>query len=188
MSTKQITIAGTPFTVATPFVAGHVLTEGEAKALNQTRLENIRNNMAAQVKKEMESIEADAEGNKAVPQSLIDAVSKYDSEYEFTLATVSAGRRSTDPVDTEARKIAKASIAKQIIAKGGKLADVPKDRLAAAVETLSQRADIQKAAKDAVKARNKVAEGGLDNLDDLFAGVPPVGGETSENVEAPDEA
>ena len=45
-STDEITIAGQVFSVPVRYAAGHVLTEGEASALNQTYHENLRNNFA----------------------------------------------------------------------------------------------------------------------------------------------
>ena len=50
MSQKTITIQGVEFTVASPYAEGHTITEAEAKALNQVRAENIRNNCAGLVK------------------------------------------------------------------------------------------------------------------------------------------
>src|ERR1700719_659511 len=46
----QITISGSRFTVAPKYAAGHILTAGEAAALEQTRREAIRNNLASKVK------------------------------------------------------------------------------------------------------------------------------------------
>ena len=51
MSTKNIMIAGVTFAILAPYAAGHTLTEAEARVLNQTRSENIRNNQAETVKK-----------------------------------------------------------------------------------------------------------------------------------------
>jgi len=46
------------FTIPSRYLPGHILTEGEAKALNQLMMENIRNNVAPWVK----AAEADAPG------------------------------------------------------------------------------------------------------------------------------
>ena len=42
-ATEAITILGFRFNVQSPYSAGHVCTKGEARALNQKRLESIRN-------------------------------------------------------------------------------------------------------------------------------------------------
>jgi hypothetical protein len=45
-ATEAITILGLRFNVQSPYSAGHVCTKGEATALNQKRLESIRNHLA----------------------------------------------------------------------------------------------------------------------------------------------
>lgn len=160
--TKTITIQGLEFEVNTPYVAGHVVTEAEAKALNQVRLENIRNNMASAVKEakgEGDSITEDAYG------ALKTKVAEYDASYVFTLASVGGGKRSTDPVEAEAKKLAKAAIAAKLAADGRTLKSVDPDKLAAAIAKLAESADIVKEAKRIVKARTESAQGALAELD-----------------------
>ena len=45
-ATQSITILGIRFNVQSPYSAGHVCTKGEARALNQKRLESVRNHLA----------------------------------------------------------------------------------------------------------------------------------------------
>jgi hypothetical protein len=47
---QSITILGLRFNVRSPYSAGHFCTNGEARALNQKRLENIRNHLAVKAK------------------------------------------------------------------------------------------------------------------------------------------
>ena len=49
-ATQSITILGLRFNVQSPYSAGHFCTNGEARALNQKRLENIRNHLAVKAK------------------------------------------------------------------------------------------------------------------------------------------
>src|SRR6516162_9364436 len=49
-ATQSITILGLRFDVRAPYSAGHVCTKGEARALNQKRLESIRNHLAVMAK------------------------------------------------------------------------------------------------------------------------------------------
>lgn len=160
--TKAITIQGLEFEVSTPYTAGHVVTEAEAKALNQVRLENIRNNMASAVK------EAKGEGDtitEEVYASLKAKVGEYDAAYIFTLASVGGGKRSTDPVETEAKKLAKAAIAAKLAADGRTLKSVDPDKLAAAIAKLAESNEILKEAKRIVKARTESASAALSELD-----------------------
>lgn len=159
---KTITIQGVEFEVAQPYAEGHTITEAEAKALNQVRAENIRNNTAKLVKDargEAEEVPADA------LEELRRQIAEYDAAYEFTLASVGGGRKSSDPVEVEAQRMARAAITAQLKQAGRKVKDVDADKLAAAVAKLAESEAILKAAKAAVKQRNAVAENALEGLD-----------------------
>ncbi len=95
---KTKTINGVNFEISQPYTEGHVINEAEARVLNQTRSENIGNNVRAKLK---ELIEA-----AATPEALAQLVAEKDAEYVFTLANVGEGRR-LDPYEKEAEKIAR---------------------------------------------------------------------------------
>ena len=80
-ATEAITILGLRFNVQSPYSAGHVCTKGEARALNQTRLERIRSHLAVTAK------------HGALTQADVDA---YASSYVF--GERPARRRPNDPV------------------------------------------------------------------------------------------
>ena len=86
-ATRSITILGLRFDVRAPYSAGHVCTKGEAKALNQKRLESVRNHLAVMAK------------NGVLTQADVDA---YAASYVF-------GGRSTRhrPVEAEALALAR---------------------------------------------------------------------------------
>ena len=89
-ATQSITILGLRFNVQSPYSAGHFCTNGEARALNQKRLENIRNHLAAKAK------------DGALTQADVDA---YASSYVFGERT--ARRRTNDPIEAEALELAR---------------------------------------------------------------------------------
>lgn len=163
MPDKEITIQGVAFNVTQPYAEGHVVTEAEAKALNQTRSENVRNNMAKSVK------DAKAEHGDTLPDDVLTslglAVSEYDKAYVFTLASVGGGRKSRDPVEIEANKIARAAIMGKLKELGKKLADVDKDKLAAKIAEVAGSDKVVKAAKKAVADRAALASDALENLE-----------------------
>jgi hypothetical protein len=168
MSTKEITIQGLPFNVSQPYSEGHVCTEAEAKALNQTRAENIRNNTASKVKALLEGLAPDESGTITVPaevmKTAIEAVAEYDAAYVFSLASVGGGRKITDPVEAEARRMAKAAITEKLRAKGQLVKNVDPDALANAIAKLAESPAIQKAAKKAVADRQNLASTDLEEL------------------------
>ncbi len=151
---KTITIAGEQFEVSLPFAEGHVCTAAEAKSLNQTRSENIRNNMAKQVKEAKESGDLNGVTKK---------VAEYDASYEFTLASVGGGRKM-DPVEKEARVLAREAIKAKLAENGKKIGDVDKDKLSEMVASLAEQDRFVKAAKKQLSERNKLAEEGLESL------------------------
>jgi|SRR5271165_4243240 len=108
-SVSELTISGKTFTVNPPYVPGHVLKENEASTLNQTWMENIRNNFAKKV--------SEAEGNGTSHELLQSALNEYAAKYEFGVRS-GLGGRTTDPVEQEARRLAKAHVHAKLKAKG----------------------------------------------------------------------
>lgn len=164
--TKEITIAGHSFPVSQPYAAGHVITEAEAKALNQVRAENVRNNTAAKVKAAMEGTAKDGD---PTAENIAEFVAKYDAEYVFTLASVGGGRKPTDPVEVEALRIARATFAdwaagKKLTVKAIK-EKIGEEAYEAKIAEIAEREDTVKEAKRRVTARQKAAENAIGDLD-----------------------
>jgi len=157
MAKRTITIAGEQFEVTIPFETGHVCTEAEAKALNQTRCENIRNNMAKWVKA------ANDPDSETTVENAIDAIAEYNKNYEFTLASV-GNSRTLDPIEKEARSLARDAIKVKLAADGRKLGDVDKEKLAEAIAATAAQPNFVKAAKKRIADRQKLAEEGLEAI------------------------
>ena len=163
---KEITIAGVTFAVLQPYVAGHVVTEAEAKALNQVRAENIRNNCASKVKA---AAEGTAKEGEPTADTIETYVAEYDAGYEFTLASVGGGKRPTDPVEVEAMRIARDQFSafatsKKLTVKAIKEAK-GEEWVNGKLAELAERPENIKEAKRRVDARNKSAEAALEGLD-----------------------
>lgn len=166
-------INGLSFSISQPYAAGHVLTDIEARVLNQTRSENIGNNVRQRVKDMLEG------GTDAYPQPVSEAeivayVTEFDASYEFKTAS-EGGRTSRDPYETEARKIAKELIKSSLAAKGRKLTDVPegltedewKDKLEAEIDRIANSEKVLAAAKKNVDAKRKQSESLLESVGGL---------------------
>jgi len=110
---KTITVQKVLVEVSQPYAEGHTITAAEAAALNQVRAENLRNNTAPKIK-ELVQKHGDAEKAQKEAQKL---VSEYDKTYEFSLSS-GGGRSSMDPLEREARTIAKAYITAKIKEQG----------------------------------------------------------------------
>lgn len=147
MSDRKIIIAGGEFTIPQPFEAGHVCTEGEARALNQLLAENVRNNMAAKVK---------------AGTATADDVLAYAKAYEFSVASVPQAK--LDPVENECRKLARAAIKAELGKQGVKLEQVDEGALAEEILRVAAMPEIRKVAEGIVNARKKSANIQLGSL------------------------
>ncbi len=160
---KSVIIAGHSFDLSVPYAAGHVLTEGESRALNQVRHENIRNNKAKAVK--------EAGDDAAKLEALRAEIAKYDAEYEFPVAGTPATRM--DPLEREARATAKDYIKAKLAEKGRKPSDVPAGmtkedwdaKYEAEVARLAATDEVLKIAKKALDAKAKRLASIGDELD-----------------------
>lgn len=142
---KSIIIQGRTFTAKQPYDEGHVLTAAEARALNQVRLENLRNNFANVVK----AVNENKEGNIG-EHGLLAAFEKYDAEYSFAMPGQGGGVRRLDPIEREARKLAREILASMYAKEGRKITDVPAGR------TKEEHAELVEANIDKIAANEKV--------------------------------
>lgn len=175
--------------VPQPYSAGsHELTEGEANALNQTIAENLSNNLRAKLvegKKVEGSDPVTYEPYTAEEaQALVDS---YLEDYEIGVRRAGDGTaRVTDPVEREARKIARQKAVELIKANGGKPADFDLGPLVDKIFEANK--DVLMAeGKKIVKALEKAREssGGLDLAGiDLTAAAKPAEAETTEEPAA----
>ena len=113
--TQKIKIQSFIFTAPMPYSEGHVLTAVEAKVLNQTFSENLRNNFAKRVKdattnEDGSKKDLDADASAALHA----AFAEYASSYTFA-----APRQASvvDPVEKIARQLARAVINAKVVEK-----------------------------------------------------------------------
>lgn len=112
--------------VPQPYAAGsRELTEGEANALNQTIAENLSNNLRKRLVEGITTGEGDSKTTRPyTAEEAQAAVDEYLAEYEIGVRRAGSGERQvTDPVEREARKIARQKAVELIKAQGGKQAD-----------------------------------------------------------------
>jgi len=158
MATKEITIQGLSVEVNQPYEAGHQLSEAEAKALNQVRAENVGNNVRKAVKELANEDGSFTEEAAAEAQKL---VSEKDATYEFTLASASAGRRVTDPLEIESRRIARDYVNGLIKDKGMTIKaykdEKGEDKYDELVAQVMENPEVVKLAKKNLADKNKLA-------------------------------
>lgn len=150
MPTTTITIQDLPFTVPVPYAEGHVITAGEAAALNQVYHENIRNNFAKQVK-------SNGGLDQAGLQARLDA---YTSTY--VLKGRPGGLSAATPLQREAQKIAKAQVDTALAAKGLKKDQLREGRYDELIAEVSGRDAVLAEAKRRLDSLQNAAQVSLD--------------------------
>lgn len=151
--TKSVTISGHTFEVSQPYAEGHTCTALEAKALNQTRAENIANNFRKRVK--------DAGDDAKALDEIRKAFAEYEATYEFAVRV--AGGSTKDPVEVEALKIARKKLAQLIKEQTGKTVkdyrSTPEGdtNYLTALDQIASNAEVVKLAKKNVAEAEKTA-------------------------------
>ncbi|NJL70386.1 MAG: hypothetical protein HC888_01650 [Candidatus Competibacteraceae bacterium] len=160
MSTKTLTIYGLTAEISAPFTEGHVCTAAEAKALNQTRTENISNNVRKAIgdlRNEDGTFTAEAQAKA------LSLIAEADAKYVFTLINVGSGRKVVDPVEREAISIAKAGLTAKLKERNETIKGYDEKNgegaFATKVEEVAQREDVRKVAAKRVKERAAASEG-----------------------------
>lgn len=161
--TKTISISGEKFEVSEPYAEGHLISAIEAKVLNQTRAENIGNNFRSEVK------EALTNGHDLT--EVRGKLAEYDGQYTFSMG--GSTRQPVDPVEREARKIARDAIKAQLASEGRKISEIDKERLEAAIDQVAVQDDVLKLAKKRVAdLKRNVAAVALGDLGLVSADSP----------------
>lgn len=169
--TKPKVINGLSFEISQPYAEGHVLTALEARVLNQTRSENIGNNVRQRIKDMIE-------GTNNVPQAdeatIREYVASFDAAYEFKTAS-EGGRTSRDPYETEARKIARELLKDHLASTGRKITAAPegltedewKEKVDTEIDRIASTAGVLAAAKKNVDAKKKQSASLLGSIGDV---------------------
>jgi hypothetical protein len=152
---KEATIKGVRLSVPVPYTEGHVLTGPEATTLNQTWIENIRNNLSNEINELIEAAGGIEKFDSKAGQKLVD---EYAKDYEF-YERKGGGFRSSDPVEAEAMNIARGKVRDAIRNKGLKLSEVPTAKVTElARKLLDKNPALRERAKKIVEARQESAE------------------------------
>lgn len=150
----KFTVQGHLVEIDEPYNEGHTCTAGEADALNQTRKENVRNNVASSATRIEEK-----EKRTCTAEEIQKMVSDYAADYEFGIRSGA----SRDPVESEALDMARA-IVKDAISKRSelKLKDFPAKKITELASNYLAGPSgntLRERAKAVVEARGKVMEG-----------------------------
>jgi hypothetical protein len=168
---KDLNIRGVAIAVQTPYSEGHTLSAVEAAVLNQTFSENVRNNVAGKIKgfeeaakKAGTTFSPDAtipEGQDGAGGTYRSLLQSYADAYVFG-APRTGGSEPVDPVEREARVIAREILKSAMAAQGVKRKDMTDEAYEQALSTVAASDKVKAEAKDRVKRREKLGSGELD--------------------------
>lgn len=169
--TKPKVINGISFDILQPYAAGHVLTDIEARVLNQTRAENVGNNVRQKIKDLLEPEDGSAPADEATIKSM---VAEFDQDYEFRSVS-EGGRTSRDPYEVEARKLARELLKEHLASTGRKINVTPegltedewKDKVAGEIDRIASMPNVLAAAKKTVDAKRKQSSSLLESLGEV---------------------
>lgn len=164
-----ITIQNLQFEASAPYAAGHAINENEATALNQTRVENLRNNFAGTIKAKLEEISKEDPARTELSAEEIDELkekfAEYDAEYTFQGKRIGT-RAPVDPVAREANKMAKETITAALKAKNIDPKNLVEGRLESLIkEYLDKNPQVTEEAKARVAAVKTLAADALEGID-----------------------
>ena len=164
----NLNMLGTTFEISAPYAEGHVCSAADARTLNQTRLENISN----QLRKAMTEIKGAGDWNDETLAKARELVVKRDEEYtSFGMGRTGSPAAPRDPIAAEARKIATDVLAQKLKERGTTLAaqrKANKEAIEAKIDEFAAHEKIVAQAKKIVAERQK----GAKLFDDLTFDTP----------------
>ena len=165
MSYRDLVVSGHTFSVPVPYAEGHTINAAEAHTLNQTRIENVRNNLNARFAKLAK------EHGEAIPAGILTTLltegQAYAHEYTFSGASRLGPRANLNPVEAAAHKIAKELIAAHLRQKKIVVKDLPEGKLEELIKSLlEKRPDITEEAQRRVDAAKSLGTQLLEGLEE----------------------
>lgn len=161
---RDLTVRGIILSAPLPYSEGHVLEANEANVMNQTWVENLRNNFSPSIVKFYADKNAWDEENEKPTRTLTpnevaelqQDFDKYIEGYEFGVRT--GGRTPLDPVMAQALQLAETQVKKAIKAKGMALSDLGREKIRSLAEdAVGKNPNFLKKAREIVEARNAAA-------------------------------
>lgn len=168
-SKSKIKVQGLIFEASKPYAEGHVLNALEAKTLNQTRDENLRNNFAKTVKDVLAKIAGETPEGGTPRELSIEEISDLQSKFAaYDLAYTFAERRAAapvDPIEKIAHGLAWEHIKTKLKEKNYDLKTVSAEKKEELIASLiSKDASIMEEARRRVESSKAIASTALDDL------------------------
>lgn len=154
---RDLTCQGLILSAPLPYDEGHELTKNEAAVMNQTWVENLRNNFAGKIQKACKDagVEEAEQLDDSTKASLQKTFDDYAEGYEFGVRGVSA----VDPVRAQAVQLAIGKVKEALKKKGHKLSEIGADKIKEMAEdAVDKRPAFMERAEKLIAAKRAAAE------------------------------
>lgn len=139
-----------PFIVQAPYCEGHLMTRGEAQALNQLRAERIRENCRPTFSTAADSAPSGIP-DTAMLQLIQQKITRYDEGFQFAEKHESRAQApAISAIEREALELARG--------------EAPDGSTEEEIATLASSIDLLAAATERVRIRAEIARSGIDSL------------------------
>lgn len=132
---RALVVQGVTLRVPAPYQGGHVMTQGEADAMNQLFAENLRNSFSKRIKTALDA----NDGKLLSPEALADfqvQMDTYASKYSFDNTSRQRAPRVVDPVERKLLKMAEQAVVVMLNSKGYQKSQISKENFQSLVETV----------------------------------------------------
>ena len=154
---RNITCQGLVLSAPLPYDEGHELTKNEAGVMNQTYVENLRNNFAGKIQKACKDnkVEISSDLPDEIKASLQKAFDDYGDGYEFGVRGVT----SVDPIRSQAIQLAIGKVKEALKKKGMKLAEIGAEKIKEMAEAaVDSKPKFMERAEKIIAAKRLAAE------------------------------
>lgn len=158
---RSISVGPYSFTLSEPYSAGHPLTEGEARALNALRAENIRNSLRRWIELEEKLSVGQLSSRVLLPEQITrlqQKLARYDESYAFGTPSRVEPRGLAEML----RLVAEEFLAEELRRQGQSLESLVNRR--ELLEELAASEAVQQEARHRLAAAQRVATSVLDEL------------------------
>jgi len=173
VSDTALKIQGMIFPFSPRYAEGHVLSNEEAKVMNQTLGENLRNNFASRIRAAVTEIEKATPAGEAARSFTAEELEKFQTDFTAYQSTYifkapRQGPGPLDPIEREMQKIAKNIILSALETNRTKVSTLPEGQMAAWIKTLcAEKPEIREEAMRRVEVTKSASSDLLATLGGL---------------------
>lgn len=155
---RALVVQGVTLHVPSPYTGGHVMSQGEADAMNQLFAENMRNSFSKKVKAAQEKAEGQPLSTEILAE-LQAQMDTYTAAYSFDGGGRQRAPRVVDPVERKLHKMAEQAVVVMLNSKGYQKSQISKENFQSLVDTvIATQPQLREDAARAVELESRIAQ------------------------------